>query len=515
MDSLHKDATHFYMADKTQVFTDNVTLASANGCVTKRWYHPEYRQDKPVLCKDRPWEHLPYFTYSNYTVIRDPDDGLFKCWYQDWEPGLDRKYKARQLYAQSADGANWEKPELGIAHEQGRNTNICLGEPDTSFHSMNVVLDPHPSSSRERFKALYSRVSSAGECRIECAHSADGIHWHIYEQLPSFGISGPRLEDVSVIFYDEDSRQFVQNTRHFLKGRAARIEDNINYFAGRRNRRIWQCRSSDFLRWSEPVLVADIDDDDNLDDHFYGMAQFKVGNIHLATLGLLHMVDNTRHVELLSSRDGIRWSRPARNAPFLAPRGPGHWDAYMTAIVSPPIQMQDELWFYVGGSACHHDWWSWGANEGMDHPEAKDFSKAQFSLGLATLRRDGFVSLYSNKYREGIIKTQPLISAGAELIINARCAPGGHIKVAVTDPEHKVIEPCSLENCDPFIADSLDHKVTWKGKSHIAGQAETGLYWRRLHFVLNDAELFSLRFAGAEQSDFSFARDKGRAELRE
>ncbi len=87
--------------------------------------------------------------------------------------------------------------------------------------------------------------------------------------------------------------------------------------------------------------------------------------------------------------------------------------------------------------------------------------------------------------------------------------------MAVTDAEHKVIEPCSLENCDSFAGDSVEHKITWKGNSRIGGDSETGLYWRRLCFVLRDAELFSFRLAGAEQTDFAFARDKGRAELRE
>ncbi|MDP7743541.1 MAG: hypothetical protein QGF67_19020, partial [Lentisphaeria bacterium] len=75
---------------------------------------------------------------------------------------------------------------------------------------------------------------------------------------------------------------------------------------------IWQSRSHDFIHWSEPILVAAADPElDNLDEQFYGMAQYKLGNIHLATVGVFRQADNEMDVQLLVSRDGIRWKRTA------------------------------------------------------------------------------------------------------------------------------------------------------------------------------------------------------------
>ena len=73
-----RDATQLYVRDSVQTFLDNVVIESVWD-VTRRWHAPERKDDAPVLGKDRPWEHIPYFTYSNHTVRRDPRDGLFKC----------------------------------------------------------------------------------------------------------------------------------------------------------------------------------------------------------------------------------------------------------------------------------------------------------------------------------------------------------------------------------------------------------------------------------------------------
>jgi hypothetical protein len=342
--------------------------------------------------------------------------------------------------------------------------------------------------------------------RIEAAHSADGIHWQTYDELPTFGMSGGHLGDVSLLFYDEGAREFVQNTRHFAMepgpGANPRTPRNQSFanpyepynFAAYNRRRIFQSRSHDMIHWSELVPVAATDDaEDNLDESFYAMAQYKLGNVHLATVGVLRFVENEMHVQLLVSRDGIRWGRTNKRQPFLAPRGEGSWDAHMVSSDSPPIEVGDELYFYHGGTDRHHDWWIFGQAENMDLPEARDPESGTWGLGLATMRRDGYAGLYSTRHREGIVVTRPLISLGTKLEINARCAPGGYVRVEVADHTDEVIEPCSRDSCDPFTGDSVRHTVTWNGEAGIPTTHGRGT-WRKLRFFLRDAELFSFRF---------------------
>lgn len=503
MRDLTRDPSMMLIQDEVQTFLDDVMLYRI-GAVSRRWYQPCYEPDGPVIRKDKPWEHVTYFTYSNYCVLRDPQDGRFKCWYEDLV--LDREHRkmsavphsSRQLYAESEDGILWHKPGLGIVPEDGHNTNIVLGGGAAGrgdVHSMSVIIDPHPPSKDQRFRSVFT-VREPGDIgqkkRIHCAHSEDGIHWQCYEDPPRFGRSGARLDDVSVLFYDEDSREFVQNTRHFLKGPggAGAPLGGVHHFASDSRRRVWQSRSHDFIHWSEPVLAAAVGEEDGLDEEYYGMAQFRCGTVHLATVGVFRRVENEREVQLLMSRDGLRWKTTAKRRPFLEPRGPGNYDAYMTSLVSPPIEVGDELWFYNGGSACHHDWWLWGLRDGIEHPEVHDPTLVELSLGLVRLRRDGFASLYANPYQEGTIETQSVMSEGTSLKINARCGSRGYVRAEVEDQFQNTVEPCSGENSDPFTGDSTSHTMTWKGNQAIPHKP-----WRKLVFHLRDAEIFSFRFS--------------------
>ncbi len=519
-----KDSTNLYVEDRTQTFIDNVVIESVQD-VTRRWHTPERRGDGPIITKDRPWEGIPTFSYSSYCVLRDPEDGLFKCWYENSAGVPDAKLmalglEAQQLYAQSEDGIHWTKPELDLVQVDGRNTNIVM--PDGA-HCMSVVIDPHPPRKEERFRAFYTHMWDKNSQRqSRCAYSEDGIHWHAYDELPEMGIAGPRLCDVTIVMYDEDAREFIQNTRHILMTAAVTREvwdRSVSFarpyephnFAAYNQRRVWQSRSSDFIHWSEPALVAVTDDEeDNLDESFYGMPQFRVGTVHLATVGVLRAVDNEMDVQLLVSRDGIQWQRAIKRRPFLAPRGKGYWDAHMVSLTSPPIEVNDELWFYHGGTDYHHDWWLVGQREGIDHPEARDplGCGARFGMGLATLRKDGYAGLFANRYRQGVVITRPLISLGSTLIINARCAPGGSVGVEVVDRFDRVAGDCSLEHCDHFVGDSVAHTVSWNGDSRVPAGRDKGLYWRKVKFVLRDAELFSFCFADSVEDQRQYKTEK-------
>ena len=312
MRDLTLDSTLFNIRDNTQTFLDNAIIESVQD-ITRRWYQPERRSSQSLILRDRPWEHTLYFTYSNHCVLWDPHDHLFKCWYEDLEgppqpSGGHFGFFSRQLYAQSVDGTTWEKPELDISVIDGRRTNIVLGSREYGqVHSASYVIDKHPTRADERFRSIYSYLQDHGSSsvvRTECAHSADGLHWQVYDTAPSFGSCRARLGDVSVLLYDDDARQFVQNTRHCAMGRRPfnpRSPRNHSFnpphephrFDAYRQRRVFQSRSHDFVHWTEPIVVAAADDyEDNLDESFYGMAQWRLGNIHLATVGVLHMVDN-------------------------------------------------------------------------------------------------------------------------------------------------------------------------------------------------------------------------------
>ena len=223
------DSTLLAVGLEPQLFVDNMLIASVQDA-TRRWHAPKRYQDGPLFTEDRPWEHRLWTAYyGSTTLIRDPDDGLFKCWYQDQEgdprkgetagdrPPANFAMRATLLYAQSSDGVHWEKPELDVRTIDGRRTNIVLGGGDFGdAHAMTVVRDPYPPRPEERFRGMLRHIWYEGATRrrvTTCVHSPDGIHWSVYPDMPTFGSRGGSPGDVNILWYDEHSREFVVNIR--------------------------------------------------------------------------------------------------------------------------------------------------------------------------------------------------------------------------------------------------------------------------------------------------------------
>ena len=158
-----------------------------------------------------------------------------------------------------------------------------------------------------------------------------------------------------------------------------------------------------------------------LDDEFYGLVRFRVGDLWLGLMPIFHRTYNTVDLHLLHSRDGFRWDRVNRGVPFIATSADG-WDRFMAETCSQPIFLDDEIRIYYAGSDLHHDWWMFGEPEGLDVPEAQLRLErwTDRAWPVATLRPEGFVSLTTDA-REGVMGTHTVIGAGTTLVVNAAC----------------------------------------------------------------------------------------------
>ena len=99
----------------------------------------------------------------------------------------------------------------------------------------------------------------------------------------------------------------------------------------------------------------------------------------------------------------------------------GSWEDGMTRISQNFITHNDQIYFYYGGVN--------GPHTGRKFKQVERKHKSM--LGLATLRRDGFVSLDAGE-TEGRMLTKPLILNGAELRLNTD-ASQGYVTVSITD----------------------------------------------------------------------------------
>ena len=80
------------------------------------------------------------------------------------------------LYAESDDGINWIKPDLGIFTFDGKKNNNIIWD----LHGASVFIDENEPDSDKRYKAI-------GFCRryrnIFLITSPDGIHWNEKDNL--------------------------------------------------------------------------------------------------------------------------------------------------------------------------------------------------------------------------------------------------------------------------------------------------------------------------------------------
>jgi len=503
------DPSWLYHGEPKHFFFDNLIIESAQN-LTRKVHQPEKYSSSPVIQKDKPWEHVTYFTVSSWQVIRDTEDGLFKCWYEDWkvediievsshDPD---KAPSRYLYAESEDGIHWKKPELSIVKENGYNTNIVFGDSIFgSVHSGWVMLDPLEERHQHRYKMLFNHKTSEFSDR-KIASSPNGIIWTVWDYRPLFGKVGNSLGDVWTISADQNANIYRINTRFPRMMRIMAFqnepypEEFIKPFypndpARENRRRVFRAESSDLLQWTNlrPLLVPD-SQLDNIDDAFYGMTQMPIGNDWIGFLHVFHMTENTMDVQLLYSRDGDNFNRIQPGQPWLKTGERGSWDEFMVNVFGTPVVVDDELFVYYGGANNHHDWWLKGARENLDVQEAYDLNRVNYALGLARMKLDRFVSLQALHVREGILVTTPVRGyEGDQLIINAECRNGGYIKVAVTDGEGNVIEGYEAENSNVFFGDSINHKMTWKNREKVP----TDIGFIKFQFFMKNADLFSFQ----------------------
>ena len=294
--------------------------------------------------------------------------------------------------------------------------------------------------------------------------SKDGLHWHeLNDNKPVL-----RVSDRSMFWWDADKRFFV--------GAAKRSHDSK-----RAQAYAW---SRDMLQWtvtSDWVHVAD--DRDHPGDEAEAAYGFRYGSqwIGFAEMRRVRkrqtgVVDGGTIInwELLTSRDGRRWSRPIRQ-PFFADGPKNTWRYKVLKIfANPPIERDGRLMIYYGGKTG-----TVPVEEGDEPFQA---------LCLATLRKDGFVSLTAEDDAGDVI-TKPFIAAGDRLMLNVDVHQSGEARVEVFDECGNAIKGFDRAGSIPLRGSDISQPATWTTKtrwSSLSGKTVS----LRIH--LRRADLYSL-----------------------
>lgn len=181
----------------------------------RRLHAPRRHADNPILEGEHPWER---FASLYGTVLRDPQDDLFKMWYLTG-PQADGFVQIRGRralgnctllgYAVSRDGVNWIKPQLNQVDFAGSCANNLIDIGRSNCEGFAVCYDGRDPDPDRRYKSFYwehggieTFVEHQGKLiwgagagdGLWVSFSPDGVHWRDGGENPVIaqGISSPR-----------------------------------------------------------------------------------------------------------------------------------------------------------------------------------------------------------------------------------------------------------------------------------------------------------------------------------
>ena len=453
-----------------QLFVDDFLIEQTT---LKRTYHnAEYFPGNPVLKADQPWERQdkgrnaelwgPSVAISVFSdgAWYDPKDRLFKIWYRIG-------YTLATAYATSKDGIHWEKPTFDVVP----GTNIVQ---NAGRGSCTVWLDQEEKDPARRFKMM----SSTGHMQPQRLYfSSDGIHWS-----PEIARSIP-CGDRTTLFWNPFRKVWVFSIRDGedpKMGRARRYREHPDVVAG------IQWMTGEPAWWVGADRLDPMRPDLKVQPQLYNLDAVGYESLMLGLFSIWRGAPQDRskpnEIVLGYSRDGFHWTRPVRTAfiPVSERYGDWNWNNVQSAGGCTLIA-GDRLYFYVMG---------WAGVRGTVRPGTG-------SVGLATLRRDGFASMDAGG-AEGTLTTRPVRFKGQHLFVNAD-AKGGTLTVEVLDEQGQVIKPFSRGNCLPVSADKTLQPIRWKNGHDLSKLAGKPVKFR---FHLNKARLYAF-WVSAERTGAS------------
>jgi hypothetical protein len=446
------------------LFVDDYLIARSSGL--QRVTHAPAKRPEPILRKAEPWHSRPLFYCK---VLYDKDMGRFRMWYNVGFNAVEPTFC--YAYAESQDGLTWTRPNLGLVEVQGSRENNLIAAPFN--HAALVLVDDGPQcpDPARRFKMAFTGDG------LWVAFSPDGLRFTEYPGNPviemhanKVPIGQPDYEnnigDIADGCWDPLKSEYLVGCkveRTGFPGKARR------HFPGYR-RCVGVTTSRDFIHWIRPRLLFTPDPANGMEE-FYGFKPLIRGNLYIGFMRVLrddlaaddvNPLDGIGWTELISSRDGLQWTR--YQEPFLdRDRTPGTWDHAM-AWFADCITVGDRDYIYYGGYSAGH-------------------KTGDRQLGVAILRKNGFVSRTAGA-DPGLLATRLADLPGDALTVNANVH--GEMAVRIVDTSGHPLPGFDWGDCATIRGDAVAHPVRWGEAARKLPRAQPV----SLEFSLRDADFY-------------------------
>lgn len=270
------------------------------------------------------------------------DGGKYRMWYVAFDDQVDNALKSerwRAAYAESVDGVNWVKPDLGLVEFRGskRNNLVDVGGA-WGFVNLKVIKDEADPDASRRYKMVthvYFRHNTRLGTLLPFV-SADGLTWRpVKEVKPVKGelrkqdlmVPGFHLEPACGLFqwdgqYFLTAQNAMPHTHHY-QGRVVRLH-----------------RSPDFVNWSSTSTLAFVRDVQHEylgagksregEQNHEGIAVWNRGHVLLGVYGRWHGAAEWKDVSVdlgfVMSNDGHTFREPKHEWTLLERGKDGEWD---------------------------------------------------------------------------------------------------------------------------------------------------------------------------------------------
>lgn len=471
--SVHAAAREFKpVIDETKATTlfafDNVSIPFTRS-LELELNKPEKFGDNPVVARG-PRSSPDHWGVQFYgSIIRV--DGKFRMWYAALDGARGEQGPAnpsfwRVAYAESTDGVNWTKPNLGLVDYNGnRNNNLCLVEPVLGPINLKVIYEPEDPDPSRRYKMVGHIYWMKGEKRhgtLVPFASADGLRWK--SLIPGTPDNAQILEQDLII-----------PNMHFEPAGGLYKWDGMYHASGQspydgvrdtHARVVRHHRSRDFVEWSHTAHVAYTREgqhvvgrqgNDGKQAH-EGISVWNRGNVLVGLTGLWQGArtwpEVTIDLGLLVSNDGLYFREPMPEFVYI-PIGPdGAWDQGGLMQGEGFENVGDKTYIYYGAA----DPRTWTAG---DKP-----IPARGGVGLAILPRDRLGHLRVRDYGEGASEfiTNSLDSQkGTRLFVNADAlGADATLKIELLTHDERPIRGYSGKDAAIVKTSGFQVPVEWK-----------------------------------------------------
>lgn len=455
------------IGSERELFLDDYRIESAYH--VERVVHPAHVTTQPVLRPDKPWESSAYI-YGSVFKINDK----LRMWYTAYGSVEPHYFTA---YAESTDGLNWTKPNLGLVDFKGsKENNLTKG-------GGSIAYNPDAPPDR-RYVALGFKQGVPNETMgYYISFSSDGLSWQAASDKPAL-LDG----DVSNLCYDPVRKLYIATIKkRMFTARTPGIYERSAFIS----------TSTDAITWTPPRLavMGDSADDGHaesiggLEAQIYGMPVARYESVLVGFPWIFYIHDYMHgesaktgdgpvEVQIASSRDIFRWSRPIRTR-IIDPGAPGSWDDGCHYTAATILVDDKTITMYYGAFNNGH-----GGSDPSDPHRGANVGQS----GMATWRRDGWVSLTNGAIQAlgnpGQVTTKPIVFHGKTMHLNATVRAGGSLNIQALDANGTPV-PGFTASVD---GDQLDAAIKWSNDKSLGDLAGSPISFR---FSVMNADLYS------------------------